>query len=118
MQPQQRQPIHQPYTEDINDELMKTLGTKQSQNVYGNRGLGISVNEQEFLHESIYHWSIEPYIRNRDTLRPGQSMTDLNRVLADEERQPMSYTPDQAEDWTDLCLSFCAAILHNISTKT
>ena len=49
-------------------------------------------------------------------------MTDLNRILNQKEQNSTiecsyQHTKSQIEDWTDLCLSFCASILHNISTK-
>ena len=42
-------------------------------------------------------------------------MTDLNRILTLERH--VESIPNQIEDWTDLCLSFCASVLQNIAAK-
>ena len=52
-----------------------------------------------------------------DVLRPGSSMTDLNRILAQEEQALTLKPVEEVDDWTDLCLHFCSSVLHNITTK-
>ena len=42
----------------------------------------VGVNELTFFNEILYEWTVEPFVSNSDILRPGQSMTDLNRILS------------------------------------
>ena len=114
MQPSQRN--QQPYTE-FNDEQLKTLGRKSTKDIRGKRDINVRASEQVHIDQAINDWSIEPYISNSDVLRPGSSMTDLNRILAQEEQTLTLKSADEVEDWTDLCLHFCSSVLHNITTK-